>query len=317
MKKTSKTVLYKNKMLMNFFIATMIIVVSIPAVVSDPPEPETGECMGSISPNNVIPTTPGFRYDPDEYIVVTGEICASAEVHWAMGLESLDDWDCALFDAEYPLQKYGPNVISDSEFVFGHAKNALDCGAWLVANASMGAGYAISASVRSIRFSATSISNSVAAGCDPCHDWGGGATANEYFNRPLHVRFPFSVSESGILFVEEANLILSGGASGYAEGGLYSSWSYDCDVHASWEIIGEEFTAGDTYSLSDFGSTDDYDGLREIPLPAGDYIFDASYDSYLHGGISVRGAINSPASAWVNALSSGRFDVTLNYLPEE
>ena len=129
--------------------------------------------------------------------------------------------------------------------------------------------------------------------------------------------FPFSVSESGILFVEEAKLILLGGAGGHAEGD--ASWNYDVHVEADWSIItkvGGVVIAEDTHSLSDFNSTDDHSGDREIPLPAGKYIFDASYYSYLDGSVCVDGHINHPASASVNALSNGHFGVTLNYLPE-
>lgn len=321
MKQNRKTKSYISNRLLSFSFAIMIVCVLLPIVASDPPETE--EPIGPISALSIIPTLPGFRYDPNEYITITGESLACAEVHWIIGpiLGDDDPWcDSTLFDTQYLLYEYGPNVHSYSEFIMGHAEDSIDCqdsSAALSADATMGAGYAVSANIRKIGFSVGTLSNSAAVGFDSgCN--AGGASGSEFFNRPLDVVFPFFVSENGILFIEKAYLFLDGGASGYAEGGYSCGWSYDCNVHASWEIrkVGEGIIAGDTYSLSHFGFTDDYDGLREIPLPAGEYIFSASYDCLLYGGISVHGLFNNPATARVNALSRGVFDVELVYLTE-
>lgn len=305
MMKISKTVLYKSKMLMSFFLATMIIVVSIPVVVSDPPEIE--DTLGPVSPESVDPTTPGFRYDPEEDMTITGYASDMSQCHSDRDGDCDDWWDEDYFGGSLNLSEYGPNVLSGtSDFLSTLCSGCDDYGNCCSASGNLQIGYTGTGSIREIVLSTGSL---VTSGLSVTSTTKLVGADNSGTCDSMSVSIPFIVNEHGRLFVRESIMSLEP-----LKGGT-GTWTYDIRGGGSWYISGLS-GADDDFEVYDRPGhhklEDQWNEDRYIELPTGDYEFIASF--HMSQSASC-GANPETESASANVMSRIMLSIKLLYLP--
>ena len=323
MKKTKgiNNTLRKEKLVVILIIVSILIIscASVPVAISDPSEKD------SIPAGPMIPVepspAPGFRYDPDDEIRLFGGWVDSWSYSNAGEDYYSDYYDDAFGDCSYSPRVFGPNVFSDFISFCTFAESSwLNC-AYAFARDLAAYSYVITANQNVISFSADHI-----AGCTAYAEQSGycaityaGFSGGYYYpnDYDLTVRIPFYVSDSGFLFIKQADLTLLSMCTGE---GPVESWGYSVGANAYWSIIGTGIGSNgelEVYDVTEpFGSQKFYDGWdsnepRLFPIDAGFYCFYASYHSG-HGG-SAGAQYDNYASASVSA--SDQFTVTIGYLP--
>lgn len=267
--------------------------------------------------HSIHSTNPGFRYDPNEFISVSGQIGSHTHVDTTCIYGDHDDEIAPEFDYLYPLQQNGPNVAGSSRSASTHSEyicEAYDCEGSV--DESFLSSFVTSANMKVISFTAGSISSNIGyaeTGNDPAGDAHSVASGGHEPYGALTLSFPFYVSHGGWLFIEQSYLFL------YVNGGGENHW-YEAYAEGYWSV---RKSGGSTVANASYWHLKqvDFEAHNEqgdqpgsmIFLTAGDYVFTATYFSSIVAGCDTSGYQNS-ASFTISP--TDHFRVKLNYLIE-